>query len=38
MYKYLLILLVIIGNSCSAQNSFNGGFENIDPKTNKPIG
>lgn len=38
MYRYLLILLVILFNSCSAQNSFNGGFEKIESKTNKPIG
>lgn len=37
MYKYLLILLVVILNSCNVQTNFNGGFEKIDPKTNQPI-
>lgn len=38
MYKYFLILLVIIFNGCSAQTNFNGGFEKIDPKTSQPLG
>ncbi|MFI5451157.1 S41 family peptidase [Pedobacter sp. UC225_61] len=38
MQKYLLPLLLLITNACSAQTSINGNFESIDSKTNKPAG
>lgn len=38
MQKYLLLLILFVTNACSAQTNFNGNFERINSKTNKPIG
>lgn len=38
MQKYLLLLVVLLSNSCFAQTNFNGSFEKINSKTNEPEG
>lgn len=38
MQKYLLLLVALLANNCFAQTNFNGNFEKIDSKTNKPEG
>lgn len=38
MQKYLLLLVTLMANTCFAQTNFNGNFERINSKTNKPEG